>query len=505
MTVELKPEEISAILKRQIADFDVAAETFESGTVLSVGDGIARLYGLQNAMAGELVEFADGIRGVVLNLEEQSVGVAVMGDCAGIREGDAVRRTGRIASVPVGPALAGRIVDALGAPIDGGPPLAGTELRPVETPAPGIVERQKVREPLQTGVKVIDALTPIGRGQRELIIGDRKTGKTTLGIDAIINQAGQDVACFYVAIGQKRSTVTQVYERLRKHGAMAYTTIVAATASDPAPLQYLAPFAGCAMAEYWRDRGGHALIVYDDLTKQAQAYRQLSLLLRRPPGREAFPGDIFYLHSRLLERAAKLGPARGGGSLTALPIVETQANDISAYIPTNVISITDGQIFLEAAAFNAGQRPAINPGISVSRVGGDAQVKAMKKVAGTLRLTLAQYREMAAFSQFAGDLDRATLAQLERGKRLMEAFKQGPQRPVPVAKQIVFLYACNAGLCDDVPVKRIGEFERQLYLALDGPYAGFRAKLEKSGDLDAGLKAELDALLPKFKETFKAS
>ena len=502
MAVELKPEEISAILKRQLENFDTAADVYEGGTVLSVGDGIARIYGLRHAMAGELVEFAGGIRGIVLNLEEQSVGVAVMGESAGIREGDTVRRTKLIASVPAGPALAGRIVDALGAPIDGGPALADTELRPIETPAPGILERQKVREPLQTGIKVIDALTPIGRGQRELIIGDRKTGKTTLGIDAIINQAGKDVKCFYVAIGQKRSTVTQVYERLRKHGAMDYTTIIAATASDPAPLQYLAPFAGCAMAEYWRDKGGHALIVYDDLTKQAQAYRQLSLLLRRPPGREAFPGDIFYLHSRLLERAAKLGPAQGSGSLTALPIVETQANDISAYIPTNVISITDGQIFLEAGAFNAGQRPAINPGISVSRVGGDAQTKAMKKVAGTLRLTLAQYREMAAFSQFAGDLDKTTLAQLERGKRLMEAFKQGPQMPIPVVQQIVFLYACNAGFCDSVPVKQIGEFERQLALALAGPYAVFREKLAKTGDLTNDLKTELDALLAKFKESF---
>jgi F-type H+-transporting ATPase subunit alpha len=505
MAVELKSEEISAILKRQLEDFDVSSDVYESGTVLSAGDGIARVYGLKNVMAGELIEFKNGIRGIVLNLEEQSVGVAIMGECAGIREGDSVRRTERIASVPVGPALAGRIVDALGAPIDGGPALAGAELRPIENPAPGIMERQKVREPLQTGIKVIDALTPIGRGQRELIIGDRKTGKTTLGIDAIINQAGKNVMCFYVAIGQKRSTVTQVYEKLKKHGAMAYTTIVAATASDPAPLQYLSPFAGCAMAEYWRDRGGHALIIYDDLTKQAQAYRQLSLLLRRPPGREAFPGDIFYLHSRLLERAAKLGPARGGGSLTALPIVETQANDISAYIPTNVISITDGQIFLEAAAFNAGQRPAINPGISVSRVGGDAQIKAMKKVSGSLRLNLAQYREMAAFSQFAGDLDKATLALLERGKRLMEAFKQGPQLPVPVAKQVIFLQACNSGLCDDVPVKQIGAFEQQLYLALDGPYTAFREKLEQGGDLSTALAAELDKLLAEFKQSFRAS
>ena len=505
MAVELKPEEISAILKRQLEDFDVSADVFESGTVLSVGDGIARIYGLKNVMAGELVEFAEGVRGIVLNLEEQSVGVAIMGEASGIREGDAVRRTKLIAAVPAGPALAGRIVDGLGAPIDGGPAPAGVEFRPVEAPAPGIMDRQKVREPLQTGIKVIDALTPIGRGQRELIIGDRKTGKTTLGVDAIINQAGQNVMCFYVAIGQKRSTVTQVYEKLKKHGAMAYTTIVAATASDPAPLQYLAPYTGCAMAEYWRDRGGHALIVYDDLTKHAQAYRQLSLLLRRPPGREAFPGDIFYLHSRLLERAARLDAAKGGGSLTALPVVETQANDISAYIPTNVISITDGQIFLEAAAFNAGQRPAINAGISVSRVGGDAQIKAMKKVAGGLRLTLAQYREMAAFSQFAGDLDKATLAQLERGKRLLEAFKQGPQMPIPVAKQVVFLHACNAGWLDDVAVKQVGAFEQRLYLALDGPLAEFRRKLEKAGDFMPGMKEELDRLLAQFKESFHAS
>ena len=502
MTVELKPAEISAILKRQIENFDRAAEVFESGTVLSVGDGIARIFGLQQAMAGELVEFTNGVRGIVLNLEEQSVGVAIMGDAAGIREGDLVRRTRQIAAVPVGPALAGRVVDALGNPLDGGPPPDAAELRPLEAPAPGILDRQKVREPLQTGIKVIDALTPIGRGQRELIIGDRKTGKTTLGIDTIINQADKNVHCFYVAIGQKRSTVTQVCEKLRQHGAMAYTTIVAATAADPAPLQYLAPFAGCAMAEYWRDRGGHALIVYDDLTKQAQAYRQLSLLLRRPPGREAYPGDIFYLHSRLLERAAKVSPARGGGSLTALPIVETQANDISAYIPTNVISITDGQIFLESSAFNAGQRPAINPGISVSRVGGDAQLKAMKKVAGTLRLTLAQYREMAAFAQFAGDLDKATLQQLARGKRLMEAFKQGPQRPLPVSQQIIFLYACSTGACDDIPVPQMAEYERQLGLALTGPHAVLRERLEKTGDLTSDLKAELDAMLAAFNKTF---
>ena len=498
MAVELKPEEISAIIKRQLVDFDVVADVYECGTVLSVGDGIARVYGLRNVMASELVEFSNGLRGLTLNLEEQNVGIAIMGDGHSIHEGDSVRRTGKIASVPVGPALAGRIVDGLGNPIDGGAPLDTHEWRPIEVKAPGIIEREKVRMPLQTGIKVIDALTPIGRGQRELIIGDRKTGKTTLAIDTIINQAGKNVMCFYVAIGQKRSTVTQVYEKLKKHGAMAYTTIIAATASDPAPLQYISPYTGCTMAEYYRDNGGHALIVYDDLTKQAQAYRQLSLLLRRPPGREAFPGDIFYLHSRLLERAAKLSEKNGGGTLTALPIVETQANDISAYIPTNVISITDGQIFLEAGSFNAGQRPAINPGTSVSRVGGDAQIKAMKKVAGMLRLDLAQYREMAAFSQFSSDLDKATLAQLNRGIRLMEAFKQPPQAPIPVIHQVVFLYACNAGRLDTLKVSQVLAFEKNLYQALETRFADFARRFEQKGELTADLKSDLDKLLEEF-------
>jgi len=390
MALDLRPEEITSILKKQIGEFDGKVEISEVGTVLNIGDGIAHVHGLAGVMAGELVSFErGGATGLTLNLEEDNVGVAVFGEDSSIREGDTVRRTGQIASVPVGAALAGRILDALGRPIDGGPALAAAETRKIELKAPGIIDRADVREPLQTGIKVIDALTPIGRGQRELIIGDRKTGKTSLAIDTIINQRGEDVVCFYVAIGQKRSTVVQVCEILKRHDAMEYTTVIAATASDPAPMQFLAPYPGCAMAEHIRDSGRHALIIFDDLTKQAQAYRQLSLLLRRPPGREAFPGDIFYLHSRLLERAAKLGPARGGGSLTALPIVETQANDISAYIPTNVISITDGQIFLESDAFNAGQRPAINPGISVSRVGGDAQLKAMKQTAGSLRLDLA--------------------------------------------------------------------------------------------------------------------
>src|SRR3989344_5297698 len=414
MTTNIRPEEISAILRKQLSDFDKKIEVYQIGTVLNVGDGIARVHGLADCMLGELVTFAGGITGMALNLEEDNVGVAIFGDVARIKEGDEVHRTNTIASVPVGESLVGRIVDALGAAIDGGPPIAEStpiaakEFRQIEVKAPGVMDRQNVHEPLQTGIKVIDALTPIGRGQRELIIGDRKTGKTTLAIDTILNQRGQDVYCFYVAIGQKRSTVAQTHEVLKRQGAMEYTTIVAATASDPAPMQFLAPYAATAMAEYYRDSGRHALIVYDDLTKQAQAYRQLSLLLRRPPGREAYPGDVFYLHSRLLERAAKLSEALGGGSLTALPIIETQAGDVSAYIPTNVISITDGQIYLETDLFYSGQRPAVNVGLSVSRVGGSAQTKAMKSVAGTLRLDLAQYREKAAFAQFGSDLDSAT-------------------------------------------------------------------------------------------------
>lgn len=495
MTVNLKAEEISAILKKQLADYDQPADIYEEGTVLSVGDGIARVYGLSHVMAGELVQFACGVVGLALNLEEENVGVAIMGDDFLVREGDKVRRTKKIASVPVGEGLIGRIVDGLGNAIDGGAPIEAKEMRPVEIKAPGIIERQNVNEPLQTGIKVIDSLTPIGRGQRELIIGDRKTGKTTIATDTIINQAKEGVMCIYVAIGQKRSSVARIYEDLKKQGAMEYTTIVAATASDPATLQYLAPFAGCTMGEYYRDTGRHALIIYDDLTKHAQSYRQISLLLRRPPGREAFPGDIFYLHSRLLERAAKMSEERGGGSLTALPIVETQANDISAYIPTNVISITDGQIFLETGLFNAGQRPAFNPGISVSRVGGDAQVKAMKKTAGSLRLDLAQYRELAAFSQFASDLDKATMQQLNRGRRLMEIMKQGPRSPLSVAKQVAIIYAGVNGYLDNLELPKIADFERRLYESLDTAHAEFTKLLESQKDLNADIKKALEDII----------
>jgi len=504
MSEHLNADEISSILKQQLADFTSKVQTHEVGTVLNVGDGIARVYGLDNVMAGELVEFSDGIQGIALNLEESNVGVAIFGQDTHIKEGDQVQRTGKIASVPAGECLLGRIVDALGVPIDGKPAFVANAMQTIEVKAPGVIDRKNVHEPIQTGIKVIDALTPIGRGQRELIIGDRKTGKTTLAIDTIINQKGQDVYCFYVAIGQKRSTVVQVYETLRKFGAMAYTTIVAATASDPAPMQYLAPYSGCAMAEYYRDNGKHALVIYDDLTKQAQAYRQLSLLLRRPPGREAYPGDIFYLHSRLLERAAKLSDKKGAGSLTALPIIETQAGDVSAYIPTNVISITDGQIFLEGDLFNAGQRPAVNPGISVSRVGGDAQIKAMKQTAGSLRLDLAQYRELAAFSQFASDLDPATRKQLDRGKRLMEVIKQGIHVPLPVAKQVAIIFAGTNGYLDDIPVNRVRDFEEYLFTQIDGQYGSFVQLFNNALTMTDEVKAALIKLLEEVKSTFKA-
>lgn len=502
MSSGIKPEEITAILKKQLKNFDTKGVDYEVGTVLSVGDGIARVHGLSNIMAGELVRFSNGIVGMALNLEEDNVGVAVFGDVTMIKEGDQVKRTETIASVPVGDELIGRIVDALGVAIDGNAPIDAKESKQIEIKAPGIIDRKNVHEPLQTGIKVIDALTPIGRGQRELIIGDRKTGKTALAIDTIINQRGKGVFCFYVAIGQKRSTVAQVHETLKKFGAMEYTTIVAATASDPAPMQFLAAYAGTAMAEYYRDSGRHALIVYDDLTKQAQAYRQLSLLLRRPPGREAYPGDIFYLHSRLLERAAKMSDKKGGGSLTALPIIETQASDVSAYIPTNVISITDGQIFLETDLFNAGQRPAINPGISVSRVGGDAQIKAMKQTAGTLRLDLAQYRELEAFSQFASDLDSATRRQLERGKRLMNVIKQNVFVPIEVEKQVVIIYAGVNGYLDDIDVSRIQEFEKKLFDAIDSKYVEFIKLLHKEKSLTEKIKSELDKILVDFKSSF---
>ena len=504
MAIDLKPEEVSSILKKQLSDFEMKAESYEIGTILSVGDGIARVHGLAEVMAGELVEFSDGLMGMALNLEEDNVGVAIFGETTHVKEGDAVRRTQKIASVPVGEVLSGRIVDALGNAIDGNAPIVSKDVRQIEIKAPGIIDRDNVKEPLQTGIKVIDALTPVGRGQRELIIGDRKTGKTTLAIDTIINQRREDVHCIYVAIGQKRSTVASVYETLKKFGAMEYTTIVAATASDPAPMQFLAPYSGCTMGEYYRDSGRHALIIYDDLTKQAQAYRQLSLLLRRPPGREAFPGDIFYLHSRLLERAAKMSKEKGGGTLTALPVIETQANDVSAYIPTNVISITDGQIFLESDLFNSGQRPAINPGISVSRVGGDAQIKAMKQTAGSLRLDLAQFRELAAFSQFASDLDPATRKQLERGQRLMEVIKQGVQVPLSVLKQVVIIYAGVNGYLDDIPADQVSAFESQLHDAIDSSHPEFAKQFNVVKELTDDLKDQLNKILTEFKRSFKA-
>jgi F-type H+-transporting ATPase subunit alpha len=500
MSIDIQPDEVASILKDQLKNLNTGSESFEVGSVLSVGDGIARVHGLSGVMAGELVEFTkSGLVGMALNLEETNVGIALFGDDTQVTEGDEVKRTQTIASVPAGDELTGRVVDALGVAIDGGPAIKTKTQRMIELKAPGIIERKDVHEPMQTGIKVVDALTPIGRGQRELIIGDRKTGKTSVAIDTIINQRGQDVHCFYVAIGQKRSTVVQVVETLKKHGAMEYTTVVAATASDPAAMQFLAPYSGTAMAEEYRDNGKHALIVYDDLTKQAQAYRQLSLLLRRPPGREAYPGDIFYLHSRLLERSAKMSDAEGAGSLTSLPIIETQGGDVSAYIPTNVISITDGQIFLESDLFNSGQRPAINPGISVSRVGGDAQIKAMKKVAGTLRLDLAQYRELAAFSQFASDLDAGTRRQLERGQRLMQIIKQGVNQPLDVVKQIVIIYAGTRGYLDDVAVSEVRAFESDLHDALDSSYAEFARELLKEKALTDELEEKLKVLLEEFK------
>nr|HQU29158.1 F0F1 ATP synthase subunit alpha [Nitrospirales bacterium] len=460
--MQIKAEEISSIIKEKIKGFDQRVDVQEQGYVIQVGDNIAKVYGLEGAMAGELLEFPGGIFGVALNLEEDSVGAVLLGEDTAIREGDPVKRTGRIAEVPVGEALVGRVVDAIGTPIDGKGPIQAKETRLIEVRAPGVVERQSVGEPLQTGLKAIDAMIPIGRGQRELIIGDRQTGKTAIAVDTIINQKGLNVFCIYVAIGQKRSTVARVVKTLEDHGAMEYTTVVSATASDAASLQFFAPYAGVAMGEYFRDNGKHALIVYDDLSKHATAYRQLSLLLRRPPGREAYPGDVFFLHSRLLERAAKLSDEKGAGSLTALPIIETQAGDVSAYIPTNVISITDGQIYLAADLFYSGIRPAINVGLSVSRVGGAAQIKTMKQVAGTLRLDLAQYREMAAFAQFGSELDKATQAQLARGARMVELLKQEQYKPMPVADQVLSIFAGVNGFVDNVPVNKIREFEQGL-------------------------------------------
>jgi len=507
VNIQLKPDEISALLRRQMQSIDQAIDVAEFGTVLSVGDGIARVDGLSRVMYNELVETEDGVAGLALNLEEDAVGVAILDDVTLVREGDLFKRTDRVVSVPVGPALVGRVVDALGRPLDGKGPIQADTFLPVESSAPSIIERKNVCEPMQTGLLAIDALTPIGRGQRELIIGDRKTGKTTVAVDAILNQADSGVTCVYVAIGQKLSTVASLHKLLEERGAMAYTTLVVANASEPAPLQYLAPYSGCAMAEYWRDRGGHSLVIYDDLTKHAQAYRQMSLLLRRPPGREAFPGDIFYLHSRLLERAAKMSDEKGGGSLTALPIVETQANDISAYIPTNVISITDGQIFLESGLFHQGQRPAINPGISVSRVGGDAQVKAMKQVAGPLRMLLAQYRELEAFMRFSSDLDANTLDQLALGRSLMYVLRQLPNRPVAVHKQVAVLYAGTQKAFIKISENRFAEAMQALYETIDLTEMGraYVARFNGTPVMDDALKALLDPVVDVALKPFRKS
>jgi len=500
--MEIRADEISRIIEQKISGFERELNLQETGIIISIGDGIARIYGLENALAGELLEFPHNIIGMVLNLEEDNIGAVVFGEDYKIKEGDLVKRTGKIAQVPVGEALVGRVVDALGVPIDGKGPIEAKEYRNIERIAPGVVVRQPVKEPLQTGIKAIDSMIPIGRGQRELIIGDRGTGKTAIAIDTIINQKGNNVFCIYVAIGQKRSSVARTVDLLVKYGAMEYTTVVAATASDAAPLQYLAPFSGCTMGEYFRDTGRHALIVYDDLSKHAVAYRQLSLLLRRPPAREAYPGDIFYLHSRLLERAAKWDDAHGGGSLTALPIIETQAGDVSAYIPTNVISITDGQIYLEPELFYAGIRPAINVGISVSRVGGNAQIKAMKQVAGRLRLELAQYREMAAFAKFGSDLDKATQALLARGSRLTELLKQGQYVPIPVEKQIVLLYAGANGFIDTYPERAIKKYEQELLAFMDEKYPDILKDLREKQVIDSSIDEGLDKALKAFKEQF---
>ncbi|HVC19874.1 MAG TPA: F0F1 ATP synthase subunit alpha [Vicinamibacterales bacterium] len=503
--MDIKAEEISKIIREQIGSYAVDVDVAEVGTVISLGDGIARVHGVERAMAGEMLEFPHGLFGIALNLEEESVGVVLLGEFSEIREGDEVKRTGRIISVPVGDELLGRVVNALGQPIDGKGPILSRELMAVERIAPGVVDRQSVKEPLQTGLKAIDAMVPIGRGQRELIIGDRQTGKTAVAIDAILNQRDKDVVCIYNAIGQKQSTVAQVVKTLEEADAMRYTIVVAATASDPAPLLYISPYAACAMGEYFRDRGRHALCVYDDLSKHAQAYREISLLLRRPPGREAYPGDVFYLHSRLLERAAKMNKALGGGSLTALPIIETQAGDLSAYIPTNVISITDGQIFLETDLFHQGVRPAINVGNSVSRVGGAAQVKAMRQVAGTLRLDLAQFRELAAFAQFGSDLDKATQQQLRRGERLVEILKQPQYQPLAVERQVVIIYAATNGYLDAIEKGAILAYEQELYRFIETRRPGIFTTLDEKKQLDEALKAELNGALQEFGAQFAAA
>ena len=502
--MKIRAEEISNIIQQQVENFDKKATKSEVGTVLEVGDGIARVYGLDNVQAGELVEFSGNITGMALNLEEDNVGVVIFGSDRTIKEGDEVKRTERIAEIPVGEGLLGRVVDPLGVPIDGKGPIASTETRLIETIAPGIVDRKSVHEPMQTGLKAIDSMVPIGRGQRELIIGDRQTGKTAIAIDTIINQKGGDVICIYVGIGQKRSTMAQIVQRLESEGAMAHTIVVSSTASEPAPLQFLAPYAGVSIGEYFRDKGQHVLCVYDDLSKQAVAYRQLSLLLRRPPGREAYPGDVFYLHSRLLERSCKLSDERGAGSLTALPIIETQAGDVSAYIPTNVISITDGQIFLSSDLFNSGIRPAINVGLSVSRVGGAAQVKAMKQVAGTLRLDLAQYREKEAFAQFGSDLDQATQRQLARGQRLVEILKQPQYQPMPWVDQVLSIFAATNGYLDDQPLNALSKFETEFLNFIQTKKADLRKSIEEAGKIDDSAETELKSALDEFVQAFSA-
>jgi F-type H+-transporting ATPase subunit alpha len=501
--MEIRAEEISQIIRGQIKDYQKKVEMSETGIVLSVGDGVARVHGVQNAMAMEMLEFPGGIYGLCLNLEEDNVGVAIMGDDTKIKEGDTVKRTGRIAEIPVGEPVLGRVIDAVGNPLDGQGPINATEFRRVEMVAPGVIARQPVKESMYTGIKAIDAMTPIGRGQRELIIGDRQIGKTAIGVDAIINQKDSGIFCIYVAVGQKKSTVAQVVDVLKRHGAMAYTTVVAACASDPATQQYIAPYSGCAIGEYYRDKGKHALIIYDDLSKQAVAYRQVSLLLRRPPGREAFPGDIFYNHSRLLERAAKLNDKLGGGSLTALPIIETQAGDVSAYIPTNVISITDGQVYLEPGLFFSGIRPAINVGLSVSRVGGSAQTKAMRKVAGSLRLDMAQFRELEAFAQFGSDLDKATQRQINRGRRLVEILKQPQYVPMPAEKQVMILFAGTFGYLDEVPVESVAEYEKQMLEFAGTKYPEILKEIKEKGIISDELEGKIKKVLDQFKGMFQ--
>jgi F-type H+-transporting ATPase subunit alpha len=502
---EVKPDEVSAILRRQLSGFEKEIDVYEVGTVVQIGDGVARIYGLTKCMASELIEFPHGVFGMALNLEEDNVGCILFGDYTLVKEGDEAKRTGRVASMPVGESMVGRVINPLGQPIDGKGPVNTSHFFPIERKALGVIARQPVKEPLQTGIKAIDSMIPIGRGQRELIIGDRQTGKTAVAVDTIINQRGKDVYCIYVAIGQKQSTVAQVIAKLEETGAMEFTTVIAASASDPAPMQFLAPYSGATLGEYFRDSKRHALCIYDDLSKQAAAYREVSLLLRRPPGREAYPGDVFYLHSRLLERASKLNDELGGGSLTALPIIETQAGDVAAYIPTNVISITDGQIYLEPNLFNSGVRPAINVGISVSRVGGSAQIKAMKKVAGRLRLDLAQYRELEAFTKFGSDLDKATLQQLTRGSRLVEILKQGQYNPYPVEKQVVIIYAGTNGFLDEIPIREISRYEKELLELVELKHTDILDTISATKDLTEETSAKLKKVLGNFTDNFKIS